>query len=97
VIIYQLTFKWIGLEKAGSSYVSLLKSEPGQTKLTDYYALLDKIENVMQKHPELHKVVTNIDSQRKSFLPNDCGSDFCPLFKRLLENAYQNVNKIPTS
>ena len=51
----------------------------------------------MQKHPELHEVVTNIDSQRKPFLPNDCESDFSPLFKQLLVNVYQNINKIPTS
>lgn len=77
--------------------LSLLKYEPGQTKLTDYFTLLDEIENVMEKHPKLHKIVTTIDSQRKSFLPNDHESDFCPLFKRLLVNAYQNVKKIPTS
>ena len=42
--------------------LSLLKPECGQTKLTDYFALLNKIENVMQRHPELHKVVTNVDT-----------------------------------
>ena len=57
-------------------------------------SLLGEIENVMQKYPNLHKVVGNIDSQIK---PNDCESDFCPLFKWLLVNAYQNANKIPTS
>ena len=78
--------------------LSLLKSEDGQTKLTDYFTLLDKIENIMQKNPELHKVVANVNSHRKPFLSNDCESDFfCPLFKQLLVNAYQNVNKIPTS
>ena len=77
--------------------LSLLKYEPAQTKLTDYFTLLDEIENVMQKHPELNKVVANIDSQRRPFLPNNCESNFCPLFKQLLINAYQNVDKIPTS
>ena len=83
--------------KKSRKQLSLLKFEPGQTKLTDYFTLLGEIENVMQKDPNLHKVVANIDSQIKPFLPTDCESDFCPLFKRLLINAYQNANKIPTS
>ena len=45
-------------------HLSLLRFEPGQTKLTDYYTLLDDIENVMQKHPELHEVVTNRFSKK---------------------------------
>ena len=62
-----------------------------QTKLTDYFALLDKIENVMQRHPELHKVVTNVDTQLKQLSLNDCESNFCPLFKQLMANAYNNT------
>ena len=77
--------------------LSLLKPECGQTKLIDYFALLDKIENVMQRHPELHKVVTNVDTQLKQLSLNDCESNFCPLFKQLLANAYNNANKTPTS
>ena len=83
--------------RTSTKQLSILKFEHGQTKLTDYYALLDEIENVMQKHPELHKVVTGVDAQRKQLLPNDYESHFCPLFKQLLANAYHNVNRIPTS
>ena len=51
----------------------------------------------MQRHPELHKVVRNVDTQLKQLSLNDCESNFCPLFKQLLANAYNNANKTPTS
>ena len=35
--------------------------------------------------------------KEKQLLPNECESNFCPLFKQLLENAHHNLNKIPTS
>ena len=77
--------------------LSLLKFDPSQTKLTDYFTLLNNIENIVQKNPELHKVVANVNSHRRPFFPNNCESGFSPFFKQLLMNAYQNVSKVPTS
>ena len=59
--------------------------------------MLNNIENIVQKNPELRKVVANVISHGKPFFPNNCESDFCPFFKQLLMNAYQNVSKVPTS
>ena len=93
----ELTSVQVDWSRTSRKQLSLLKSECDQTKVTEHFALLDEVKNVMQKDPELHKVVTNVDIQRKKFLPNDCESNFCPFFKQLLANAFHNANKIPTS
>ena len=87
----------VDLSRGSRKQLSLLKFEPGQTKLTDYFTLLNNIENIMQKNPELHKVVENINTHKRPFFPNNCESGFCSFLKQFLMNAYQNVGKIPMS
>ena len=61
-------------------HLSLLRFEPGQTKLTDYYTLLDDIENVMQKHPELHEVVTNKENHSCQMIVNQISLHYSSSF-----------------
>ena len=81
--------------------LSMLKVaiDPNQTKITDYYKLLDKIESLASSSSEYGSIIKEVDKIQRERLtmcqPELETEKFGSLFKQLLENITLNANKVP--
>ena len=81
--------------------LSMLKVaiDPNQTKITDYYKLLDKIESLASSSSEYGSIINEVDKIQRERLtmchPELETEKFGSLFKQLLENITLNANKVP--
>ena len=73
--------------------------DPNQTKITDYYKLLDKIESLASSSSEYGSIINEVDKIQRERLtmchPELETEKFGSLFKQLLENITLNANKVP--
>ena len=79
--------------RTSRNQLSLLKeaSDPAQTKITDYYELLDQIELLVNSNPDYSKVLSEVYNHNYDINTEGFG----PLFKQLLKNAQTNIGKVP--
>ena len=73
--------------------------DPNQTKITDYYKLLDKIESLASSSSEYGSIINEVDKIQRERLtmchPELETEKFGSLFKQMLENITLNANKVP--
>ena len=76
-----------------------IKYDPSQTKLTDYYELVNEIDLLSKSNPDLMKAFNNANEERKKILsisPLDEKSvEFKSFFKQIISNAEKNALKQP--
>ena len=75
-----------------------IATDPAQTKITDYFELIDQIESITSSKPEFNNILQEACKIQQQWLnnPNLATSieGFSPLLKQLLTNAKANVDKI---
>ena len=76
-----------------------MATDPSQTKITDYFEIIDQIEAITNSNPEFNNILQEackIQQQRLSASHNFTASTegFSPLLKQLLTNAKANVDKM---
>ena len=73
--------------------------DPNQTKITDYYKLLDKIKSLASSSSEYGSIINEVDKIQRERLtlchPELETEKIGSLFKQLLENITLNANKVP--
>ena len=68
-----------------------LQEASGQTKITDYYEIFDKIDVVIKENYSIIE-----QSELKFNVEQSKGTNYQSFFRELLHNAEKNCSKIPT-
>ena len=75
-----------------------IAADPAQTKITDYFKLIDQIESLTSNNPEFNSILQEVCKIQQQRLPNHnletSIESFSPLLKQLLTNAKANVDKM---
>jgi len=73
--------------------------DPNQTKITDYYKLLDEIELLACGNSEYGNIINAAHKMQRERMtmcyPELETEKYTSLFKQLLENITVNANKVP--
>lgn len=75
----------LSLMKAGSHHA--------QTKVTSYLDLVDSVNSIISKHPEIEYMHSQALTQQDS--STKFQDLFSPLFKHLITDAERNLQKLP--
>ena len=76
--------------------IALLKSgsDHDQTKITSFYDLIDNVNSILRKHPEISRIFSSsVEPTTETTAENSI--QFSPLFKCIIRNAEQNLEKAP--
>lgn len=74
----------------------LLKAgkDPSQTRITDYFQILDTIEKLLDKNLRLSELLQQYSEDKTETVSNH-DSSFTPVLKQLLLNAEKNIERVP--
>ena len=78
--------------------MSSLKYDPLQTKLTDYYKLVDEVDMISRSNPDVMKAFDNANEERRKMLglfPSSDKLEFKSFFQQIISNAENNVLRHP--
>ena len=78
--------------------MSLLKFDPAQSKITDYYRTIEKVEELVTSTPELISMfkfsTIYCGLNQSSEISNSSNAmKFCSFFRKIVENANNNADK----
>lgn len=75
----------------------LLKAgkDPSQTHITDYFRILDNIEQLLDKNLKLSELLQQYNSEDKTATMSNHDSSFTSVLKQLLLNAEKNIERVP--
>lgn len=78
--------------------MSLLKFDPAQSRITDYYKTIEKVEELVTSTPELIGMFNFstgcLGSSQSSEISNSSSATkFCSFFRKIVENANKNADK----
>lgn len=78
--------------------MSSLKYDPLQTKLTDYYELVNEIDLLSRSNPDVMKAFNNANEERRKMLgisPSGDKLEFKSFFQQIISNAEKNALRHP--
>ena len=79
--------------------MSVLKYDPSQTVITDYYKTIEKYARSTPELMNVFSFSTSLTSSHSSDNSKNSGKqkDFSTFFRQIVENARKNVGKLPQS
>jgi len=77
--------------------MSILKCDPLQIKLTDYYELVHEVDLLSRSNPDLIKAFNIVNEERKRILGMSSGNkpEFKSFFQQIISNA-EKCSQTPT-
>ena len=78
--------------------MSLLKYDPLQTKLTDYYELVNEVDLLSRSNPDLMKAFSNANEEQRKMLeisPSGDKLEFKSFFQQIISNV-EKFSHTPT-
>ena len=77
--------------------LSILKYDPSQTPITDYYKIIDEVERYVRTSPKLMNMFNVSPTDSNQALHYSYKKDVCTFSKKTVDNAEKNTAKFPQS